>query len=623
MSLLLLAPLALGLAPAGVAAPAGDFASDAALRVPIDAADPLVAFGWDGAPESPSQFATAEALLDPGVPAPRADDLLRFPFDEGTGDVVHDAVVASRSFPLPATQWTRGRFGWAAQLAAPGVQLELPDAAIGAEWTADFFVRPERRGPPVTILEGEGVFAIAIDAAGFVEARVVRAEGPPLVLRSAAPLPLASWTHVALAFDDHTFHHVRLIVGDAFAFAPLGAAVVRSPRALRIAGGGPALDELRVAKRAFTTAALIERGIPEIAAGEHVWTLRFRSGARERRVWAGVMRSATADGADLASRAQLHRVIAKNDGLAWVPGQWTRSKALENPLPRTAHPVVYVGDHRALIFGGEIRDTHTPPMINRGETWLYDLVRRSWQRTGVAPAPPPRCHLPAAYSPDHHLLLLAGGWFNGGPDKFVLSDTWTLDVRSGRWQQRTPSGVKMPRQSDAGLVYHPPSKRFLLFTNTSQYAYDPAQDRWEQIVKPSAVDRDGKPAERLGRISPMTGFDPATQQVVSFGGARQHDGKRVYLGDTSLYDAERNQWTVLAPKVAPSPRVRSGFAYDSRRGRFVLFGGVRDQFSTRDRDLWSFDPRSGEWTPSNRPIRRPHSAVSTAWRTTRNATSSH
>jgi hypothetical protein len=155
----------------------------------------------------------------------------------------------------------------------------------------------------------------------------------------------------------------------------------------------------------------------------------------------------------------------------------------------------------------------------------------------------------------------------------------------------------MPRQSDAGLVYHPPSKRFLLFTNTSQYAYDPAQDRWEQIAKPSAVDRDGKPAERLGRISPMTGFDPGTQQIVSFGGARQHDGKRVYLGDTALYDAARNQWTVLAPKRAPSPRVRSGFAYDSRRGRFVLFGGVQDQFSTRDRDLWSFDARSGEWTP--------------------------
>jgi hypothetical protein len=589
--------VALGLAQTAAAAPAGDFASDAALRVPLSTADPLVAFGWDGAPESPSQFATAEALLDPGVPAPETADVLRFCFDEGAGDVVHDAVITSRSFPVPTTQWTRGRFGWAAQLAALGVRVELPDAAIGAEWTAGFFVRPARRGAPVTILEGDGVFAIGIDADGSVEARVLRAEGPPLVLRSAAPLPLASWTHVALAFDDHTFHHVRLVVGDTFAWAPLDAAVVRSPRALRIAGGGPALDELRIAKRAFTTAALIERGNPEIAAGEHVWTLRYRSGVRERRVWAGVLRTATVKGGHLASRAQLHRVVAKDDGLAWVPGQWTRSQARDNPLPRTAHPVVYVGDHRALIFGGEVRDTHTPPMINRGETWLYDLVRQSWQRTGVAPAPPPRCHLPAAYSPDHHLLLLVGGWFNGGPDKFVLSDTWTLDVRSGRWQQRAPSGVKMPRQSDAGLVYHPPSKRFLLFTYTSQYAYDPAQDRWQQIAKPSVVDRDGKPAERLGRISPMTGFDPTTQQIVSFGGARQHDGGRIYVGDTALYDAGRNQWTVLAPKRAPSARVRSGFAYDSRRGRFVLFGGVRDQFSTRDRDLWSFDARSGEWTP--------------------------
>jgi hypothetical protein len=587
---------ALGFAQTGVVAPTGDFASDATLRVPIDPADPLLAFAWDGASESPSLFGTGEALLDPGFPAPHTDDVLRFSCDEGRGDVLHDSVVASRLLSAARTQWTRGRFGWAAQLAAP-VRVEFADGSIDAEWTAGFFIRPERRSPPTMILEGEGSFSIAVDADGFIAARITRMNGHAIELRSQLPLPLARWTHVALAFDDRTFHHVRLIVGDAFVWAPLGAAVVRSPRALRIAGEGIALDEVRVAKRALTTAALLERSRTAIAAGEHVWTLRFRSGLRERRIWAGVLRSATANGEQLASHADLRRVVAKADGLRWVPGQWTRSTANDEPLPRTAHPVVYVGDHRALIFGGEIRDTHTPPMINRDETWLYDLEQKKWTRAGVAPAPPPRCHMPAAYAADQHLLLLVGGWFNGGPEKKLFSDTWTFDTRATRWQQRTPKGVKMPALSDAGLVYHPVLKRFLLFTNAGNFAYDPAQDRWEQRPKPTVVDREGRPAERTFRISPMMGFDPGSEQILSFGGARQQDGKRVYLGDTSLYDAARNQWTVLEPKVAPSPRVRSGFAYDNRRARFVLFGGVRDQFSTRDRDLWSFDARTRIWTP--------------------------
>lgn len=68
-----------------------------------------------------------------------------------------------------------------------------------------------------------------------------------------------------------------------------------------------------------------------------------------------------------------------------------------------------------------------------------------------------------------------------------------------------------------------------------------------------------------------------------------------------------NRFTVLAPPERPSARVRAGFAYDSRRKLFVLFGGVQDQFSQRHDDLWVFDPASELWSElpcSNRPSPR-------------------
>ena len=68
-----------------------------------------------------------------------------------------------------------------------------------------------------------------------------------------------------------------------------------------------------------------------------------------------------------------------------------------------------------------------------------------------------------------------------------------------------------------------------------------------------------------------------------------------------------NGYTVLAPGAAPSPRVRGAVGYDSRRQRFVLFGGVQDQYSQRHDDLWSFDPRTRHWSElgcSGRPTPR-------------------
>jgi len=120
------------------------------------------------------------------------------------------------------------------------------------------------------------------------------------------------------------------------------------------------------------------------------------------------------------------------------------------------------------------------------------------------------------------------------------------------------------------------------------------------------VDENGQPSTYSVPGSAMCGFDPVSGEVVLFGG-HTGSGSTVFHDTTVLYDPLLNRFTVLAPPVHPDARVRSGFAYDPMLRRFVLFGGVLDQFSQRFDDLWAFDPATRTWSElacSNRPSAR-------------------
>jgi hypothetical protein len=564
-----------------------------------DPGDPLLAYAWDEGPETPSLFATREVWLDYGELGTDPDASVYLPFNEGTGAHARDLAATARRLELKGRSWVRGRFGWALDLAGPGeLVLEndgrpfFPDAFTLELWLH----RAEGAAAAAVPLVAEpGSFALALDPEGHVVAELRTAAGPVSV-RGAAPAP-GRWTHVAVAGDAVRFGHLRVTVDGELARARVAGAVARGAGrlALGASGAGVALDELRLLARALPTSELVEHARPGPSPGEHRRRLRFASGTREERPWAGIVREPALTDAGLA-RGALRRVVADASGARWVPGHWERSPARRGPAPRTTHPTVYVGGHRAWLFGGEVRDSHAPPMVNTNDTWLYDIAARRWEPVATDRAPSPRCHLPAAWSPDHDLVLLVGGWLNAAPEKRVLGDIWAFRVGARRWEARRPTGDAPPPQSDAGLVYHPGLRRFLLFNRATVREYDPEADRWTRRPEAEVVDANGRPARRVAGVSPIMGHDPETGLVVRFGGAYDAEGERRYTDETALYDAARNRWTVLRPEPAPSARVRAGFAYDTKRRRFVLFGGVRDQFSERFDDLWTFEVAARRWT---------------------------
>ncbi|MEM7203960.1 MAG: hypothetical protein AAF628_27110 [Planctomycetota bacterium] len=81
-------------------------------------------------------------------------------------------------------------------------------------------------------------------------------------------------------------------------------------------------------------------------------------------------------------------------------------------------------------------------------------------------------------------------------------------------------------------------------------------------------------------------YDAARREMVAFG------------DETRLWDGVA--WTVAAPPTRPPARSVAAMAFDSSRGRTVLFGGLGLD------DTWEWD--GARWTPTapvDRPARRP------------------
>jgi hypothetical protein len=98
-------------------------------------------------------------------------------------------------------------------------------------------------------------------------------------------------------------------------------------------------------------------------------------------------------------------------------------------------------------------------------------------------------------------------------------------------------------------------------------------------------------------------YDSARGRTVLFGGS----GPDGLLGDTWEWDG--SAWTQKFPALSPAPRRRHTLAFDALRGRTILFGGASD--STSFGDTWQWD--GSAWTQlapaASPPARDGHALV--------------
>jgi hypothetical protein len=509
-----------------------------------------------------------------------------------------------------------GRFGGGARLEARSqIRVALP--AEPPVWSIEFWVWPEELGNH-ELLELPGVLHAYANAAGRIFTEVPGAGDvpdaagvyPALVVGSKATLVARAWNHVGIVLDLAELRAVRLVVNGEVTGRRFDLArVTARPRELafgdaRANGKGPAcvIDELRVQHRNLSSAEILEHGAARARAVEPL-VLGYGDGTVARHaLWSEAVATPRLAGAEDWARGELVHARASPAGLAWSSEHWRRARTVTQPLPRTTHPTVSLGGGRAFLFGGETRDTHYGRIVNTDDTWIFDAPREEWSRVTGAPRPSPRCHMPAAYSPDHDLVLLVGGWWNEANPGRLLADAWEFHVAERRWE-RTRLAPTLDESSDHGLVYLPARRSFLLLRAEDAWLYDPEARRWSH-QRTRAVDARGEPVAFSLGASPTCALDPRSGMVVVFGSELQGETS-TFLDTTALYDVERATYTLLDLPLRPAGRVRPAFAYDPVRARFVLFGGVRSQEGARYDDLWVFDPQGPAWREIPRGPARP------------------
>ncbi len=578
------------------------------LEVATDGADPLRSFAWDGGPETPLHRAPHALRIDFGTLGRTADTLLYLPFDEG---VAGAAFTGAAELGLPTEHagcaWTRGRFGSALELRSGSSRLVLHsglDLLPEEGWTLQLRVRPELDWGETRILEIPGKLEITTTS-GF-HPRILVATDPVFEVHFPGPLPQGEWSSFGVALSVEPLPQVRAVLnGEARGWVVERARLPGDDRTLLIGGELPhgrtfrgAVDELRLRAHPASSAELIGQAERACPPGLHSLELRKDSGAERLELWSGFQAGATVASEAALGRGELHHAVVRDGRLRWVPAQWTELDPEARPMARTTHPTVFVGAHRALVFGGETRDTHVAKMVNTADTWLFHTDTARWERVETARAPSPRCHQSAAYSPDHGLVLLVGGFRNDAGDYQVHDDAWVYDVPGRAWRALEPEGYPRRPTADNCLLYSPGRRAFLHIAADGAALWSPDEDRWTRLPTPRVQDPRG--AELPGPLfgpSITAGLDPRTGKVLLFGGVDAAGEERGFHARTYEYDLEAGTLTLVESPLAPSPRVRPGFAYDSRRGAFVLFGGVREDDSPREGDLWRYLPARRAWEP--------------------------
>lgn len=492
---------------------------------------------------------------------------------------------------------------------------------LGPVWAWEFWVRPDGRALSAS-LGPETAQLRFVDSSGRAEpvltlmarrqAEVGLAESTSAERVLVDVLPAGKWSHVALAVDARTLGSVRLIVNGQV----LSRVLDKASEAATANGLGPMLwapksdlrftmDELRSYDRFVSTAELEESRLTALAKRESVgvakpvvaWT---QTSLATKEAWAA---------------GRFEQVIADDSAAVWVPGQWRRDRPNHGPHPRTCHAVVSIGAGRLLVFGGELRDTHSGPMANGDDTWIYHLDEARWERVGderTALAPGPRCHMGMAFDPVTGKAFLLSGWFNtpdGGP---VYEDVWLFDTNALRWEPLTAE-TPVPGISDVEPVFHAGLGRFLFLSRSAAWSLDPAVGELRREPDPLVVDASFQPLERKTPGQAMTWYDPVFGVVVRFGGSWSKrstpsalpmegpvERKTRSSQDVLVYSAAHEAWvlrpTPASPAKAPSPRVRGAVAFDTALGQAVLFGGITGGLDERANDLWTYDFLANTWT---------------------------
>jgi len=261
------------------------------------------------------------------------------------------------------------------------------------------------------------------------------------------------------------------------------------------------------------------------------------------------------------------------DTWEWDGAQWISLAPASAPGTRLEHGMTFhPGLGRVVSVGGTNSNTARPEV----RTWQW--TGTTWDVVGTPPQLPDGRWMSAmTYDSQRERIVMYGG---NGPSG-TLADTWEFDGATWLWRSASGPG---PRAGHC-MAYDSLRDVTVLFGGASN------SETWEWNGAQWALAAATGPAARS--FASMD-FDSDRGVCVMFGGA----------GDASTWEWDGSNWTsITAP--GPSPRSLAAMAYDSLRHRSFLFGGTGGSL-TEVGDFWAWS--GTDWTqyPAGPPARRWH-----------------
>ena len=230
---------------------------------------------------------------------------------------------------------------------------------------------------------------------------------------------------------------------------------------------------------------------------------------------------------------------------------------------------------------------------------VQPAAQQKWSQCNPSVIPRPRWFHALADDVGRRRVVLFSG-FTISPPPYYNSDTWEWNGTA--WVQCSPA-VSPPARQRHAMAYDVARKRVVLFGGGDGTGRN-LNDTWEWdgtawVQRLPAV----SPPARLGHAM---AYDVARQCVVLFGG--YCGGTNPTLGDTWEWDGKT--WKQCAPPASPSARHGHAVAYDTVRGRVVLFGGHCGGSIPILNDTWEWNGTA--WTqrsPATSPAHRTFHAL--------------
>jgi hypothetical protein len=237
----------------------------------------------------------------------------------------------------------------------------------------------------------------------------------------------------------------------------------------------------------------------------------------------------------------------QGDTWTWDGKNWTQL-ADTGPDARSGHALAFdVNRKRAVLFGG------TAGSGLRADTWEWD--GEGWTQIADT-GPDARSGHALAFDTNRQRALLFGGEAGSG----LRSDTWEWD--GTYWSQVADTGPDA--RSGHALAFDVNRQRAVLFGGTTGSGLQ--ADTWEWDGANWTQEADTGPGP--SRAPAMAFVGAAT---LLFGGVTDSPGPVEGLSRMS-WEWDGTQWT-LRQDMGPAPRWDHALAFDSARGRAVLFGG--------------------------------------------------